>query len=290
VTSIASIVDGAVKALCDAGFSREEARQDAVVLARGVLKWSLADWLARSRTEAGADFQTQLADWIERRCQREPVAYILGEREFYGRPFQVTRDTLIPRPETEGLVDAALEWLRARYEPARVIDVGTGTGCVAITIALECQTSGTALDIAATDCSDKALTVARDNTRRLGAHQVDFRQGSLLAGAHPVDLIVSNPPYVALADRGTLPADVVDFEPAAALFAGDDGLEIIRGLVAEAQPALSPKGALMLEVGAGQADQVGGILRAAGFARTSTRFDLQGIERIVIAHRTGASL
>lgn len=294
MASFARVVDGAVNALCDAGFVRDEAKQDAAVLARGILGWSLADWLARSPSEATEDFQTRLSASIARRRQREPVAYILGEKEFYGRPFRVTRHTLIPRPETEGLVEAALEWLVTAGptdQPARIADVGTGTGCIAITIALECRATNTGFDMAATDTSAGALTVARENAGRLGAADVDFRLGHLLAGiADPIDLIVSNPPYVALRDRDTLQTDVVAFEPSVALFGGEDGLDVIRDLAAEAYSALSAHGALMLEVGAGQADRARTILRAAGFTEVSTRADLQGIQRIVIAQKTGASL
>ena len=292
MTSVAALVDAAVLALRDADFSRDEARRDAVVLARGVLKWSAADWLARSTSSASDDFRGQFASWIDRRRRREPLAYILGEKEFYGRPFRVTPDTLIPRPETEGLVEAALEWLKAtphRAEaarrPRRIIDVGTGTGCVALTLALECREYGTPAAIAATDTSEAALTVARENARRLGATDVEFHLGSLLAGATPpFDLIVSNPPYVALRDRERLPIDVLAFEPAQALFSGEDGLDVIDALIAVSRDALVPQGALMLEVGAGQSGEVSAILRAAGFESVETRRDLQGIERIVIAH------
>ena len=294
MASVARVVEASVHALSEAGFSRDEARQDAVVLARGILGWSLADWLARSRDEAPESFQGELAEWIGRRRAREPVAYILGEKEFYGRLFRVTRDTLIPRPETEGLVDAALEWLKVagRTErPVRVVDVGTGTGCIAITIALECRIAGTVLDVSATDTSGAALTVARENAQQLGATGVNFTLGHLLADVgDQIDLIVSNPPYVAVRDRDTLQKEVVAFEPSSALFGGEDGLDVIRRLIAEAQRALSAQGALILEVGAEQADQVRAILRTKGFTAISTRSDLQDIERIVIANRTGPSL
>lgn len=293
--SVASVVDAAVTHLCDAGFSREEARRDAMVLARGILQWSLADWLARSAGEAPETFQAAFAALIGRRSQREPVAYLLGEKEFYGRPFRVTRDTLIPRPETEGLVDAALSWLARtdshRAEGAlRIIDVGTGTGCVAITIALE-RREVAGLAIAATDTSPEALAVARDNAARLGATAVDFRLGSLLGDVRgPVDLIVSNPPYVPERDRATLQPDVERFEPAAALFAGDDGLDVIRQLIPAARQALTPHGALMMEIGAGQADKVAALLEAGGFTAIERLPDLQGIDRIIVAQPPAASL
>jgi release factor glutamine methyltransferase len=137
MTTIAAVVDDAVAVLCDAGFARDDARNDALVLARGVLQWSLADWLARSASEATESFQTTFANLVKRRRDREPVAYLLGAKEFYGRRFRVTRDTLIPRPETEGLVEAALAWLGSAElrratpgaegapAPMRIVDVGT---------------------------------------------------------------------------------------------------------------------------------------------------------------------
>ena len=299
--SIAAVVEGAVAVLCDAGFSREEARGDALVLARGVLGWSLADWLARSAAEAPESFQTNFSNLVKRRRKREPVAYLLGAKEFYGRLFRVTRDTLIPRPETEGLVEAALAWLNSAelmrsygaaggQRPMRIVDVGTGTGCVAITIALEFR--GAAIPaITGTDTSDGALAVARDNARRLGVTGVDFTLGNLLADLDgPIDLIVSNPPYVPARDRHMLQQDVVGFEPPGALFGGDDGLETIRQLIPAARRVLAPNSALMLEVGVGQADRVVGLLKAAGFTSINRHQDLQGIDRIIVARRAGGSL
>jgi release factor glutamine methyltransferase len=296
--SVTDVVDSGVAILCDAGFSRDEARSDALVLARGVLGWSLADWLARADTEAPESFQTNFASLVKRRRKREPVAYLLGAKEFYGRPFRVTRDTLIPRPETEGLVEAALAWLSSTEllrasqtrRPMRVIDVGTGTGCVAITLALEFR-GAAALAITGTDTSDGALAVARHNALRLGAAGVDFRLGSLLAELPgPIDLIVSNPPYVPVRDRHVLQQDVVGFEPAGALFGGDDGLELIRRLIPAARQVLAPHSALMLEIGVDQAERVEALLKAARFTSVHRHQDLQGIDRIIVARLAGASL
>ena len=300
--SIAGVVEGAVNVLCDAGFSRDEARGDALVLARGVLGWSLADWLARSAAEAPESFQTNFSNLVKRRRKREPVAYLLGTKEFYGRLFRVTRDTLIPRPETEGLVEAALAWLNsaellrasfpadAGQRPMRIVDVGTGTGCVAITLALEFRGAAPPA-IIGTDTSDGALAVARDNARRLGATGIDFTLGNLLADVTgSIDLIVSNPPYVPARDRHMLQQDVVGFEPAGALFGGEDGLETIRQLIPMARQALAPTSALMLEVGRGQADHVVGLLEAARFTSIHRHQDLQGIDRIIVARLADRSL
>lgn len=292
MTTIAAVVDDAVQVLCDAGFSREEARRDAGVLARGLMRWTMADWLARSSAEPPDGFKARFNELIARRSSHEPVAYLLGEREFYGRAFRVTRDTLIPRPETEGLVDQALHWVQNMPgdRPLRIVDVGTGTGCIAITLALEIQRTPPATVIAI-DTSESALAVAGDNAQRFNAGALTFRQGSLLADIRgPVELIVSNPPYVAEADRGTLQPDVVDFEPAEALFAGGDGLDVIRQLIPAARDALAPGGVLIFEIGMDQAPAVMPLLQAAGFSAISQHPDLQGIDRIIVAQKPGRFL
>ncbi len=294
MTAVASVVNAAVARLCAAGFSRDEARRDVGVLARAILGWSLEDWLARSSTNAPAAFAATLDALVARRARYEPVAYLLGEKEFYGRVFRVTHHTLIPRPETEGLVDAALAWLARRptsphdaqraCAAARIVDVGTGSGCIAITLALE----ATSAVVHATDISADALAVARDNATHLGAGAVHFHCGSLLADvALPVDLIVSNPPYVSAQDRFSLQPDVADHEPATALFGGDDGLEVIRHLIPEARRGLAAGGVLIMEIGIGQADNIAGLLEAAGFAGIERHADLQGIARVIEAHVPG---
>lgn len=283
MTTVAGVVDAAVHRLRAAGFAADDARRDATVVARHLLRWSLADWLSHSRDDALPNFQPTFDALIARRGAHEPVAYLVGEKEFYGRPFRVTRETLIPRPETEGLVEAALAWLRAHSAgTAHMVDVGTGSGCVAITLALEAE-ARPGVTFSATDISTGALAVARDNATRLGATAVAFLTGHLLADtALPVDLIVSNPPYVPARDRDTLQPDVRLFEPASALFAGDEGLDLIRELVPAARRALAPGGALMMEIGDGQADAVCALLDAAGFSHVQRQPDLQGIPRIII--------
>lgn len=284
MTSVAGVVDAAVCRLRAAGFAADDARRDATVVARHLLRWSVADWLSHSREDAPPDFQSPFDALIARRAAHEPVAYLVGEKEFYGRPFRVTSDTLIPRPETEGLVEAALAWVHARSPgAAHVVDIGTGSGCVAITLALEAG-ARPGLMFTATDISTGALSVARDNATRLGATTVAFRTGHLLADtALPVDLIVSNPPYVPARDRDTLQPDVRLFEPATALFAGDEGLDLIRELVPAARRALAPGGALMMEIGDRQADAVCALLDAEGFSHVQRQPDLQGIPRIITA-------
>lgn len=213
-------------------------------------------------------------DLVRRRAvERAPVAYLLGTRGFRRIDLAVDPRVLIPRPETEHLVEAALELPQG----ARVADVGTGSGAVALALADERPD----LRIVATDISADALAVARANATRLGL-DVELTHGDLLdAVAGPLDAVVSNPPYVE--DGAALPADVARHEPASALFAGADGLEVYRRLVPQAA-ARAPF--LAVEVGAGQAGAVGGLMREAGFARIETRRDLAGIDRVVVGIRT----
>jgi release factor glutamine methyltransferase len=292
--SIAALVDEAAERLVREGFLPADARVDAGVLARAVLGWDVATWLARQQEAAPAGVPAMLEAALARRARREPVAYITGDREFYGRPFRVTRDVLIPRGETEFVVEAALACVSARSgEALQIIEIGTGSGCIAVTIA--CETPG--VQLTATDVSSGAIAIARENaTRYAVADRIDFVEGSLFAGragragrsGEPGgwDLVVSNPPYVARRDRDTLAADVRDFEPDLALFGGDDGLGVIRALTREAGTALAPGGSLVMEIGAGQLDAVCALIdacRELSFVRAHP--DLQGIPRVVVAAR-----
>ena len=206
-----------------AGVTADESRRDAVVLARWCLGWSAADWLTRAQQPAPAAFSSAFAAAIDRRARREPLAYITGEREFYGRMFDVTPAVLIPRPETELLVEEALRCLQqigrqAPYDQVRpqVLDIGTGSGCVAITLALEAPAAA----IIATDVSTPALDVARRNARRLkAADRIEFRLATFAENASGVfDLIVANPPYVPESTRESLAPEVREYEPADARY------------------------------------------------------------------------
>jgi release factor glutamine methyltransferase len=276
-----AVASAAVSRLEAAGLGHGEAAQSAVVLARFVLGWSGADWVARSRDAAGEAFLAGFDRLIERRAGHEPVAYITGEREFYGRPFLVTRDVLIPRPETELIVDLALNLMAA---PSRIVDVGTGSGCLAISLALEFPSAR----VVATDVSSPALAVARANATRLGASdRIDFRHGAFFAREErdqPCDLVVANPPYIDAADRPSLPRDVSEQEPAVALFAEDRGLSVIRGVIEGAPAALAPGGALLMEIGAGQAAEVRRMVEhTREWSFIEIRPDLQGIPRVLVA-------
>ncbi len=282
MTAVAAAVAAAAEALRAAGLARADAERDAAVLARGVLGWSLADWLGRRHTDASPAFLSAFHALIDRRRKHEPVAYLLGVREFHGRPFLVGPGVLVPRPETEGLVEAARQWLTG---PGRVsvVDVGTGSGCIAITLALEVP----ACRVIAIDTSSVALDVARRNAAALGACGIEWRLGDLLAGVPgPVDLVVSNPPYIPECDRASLTPDVRDHEPTTALFAGADGLDVIRRLIPEAARVLRPGGALLMEIGFGQADAVTRLLCDAGFGAPQCHPDLQGIPRVIAAERS----
>jgi release factor glutamine methyltransferase len=217
----------------------------------------------------------------QRRRAGEPVAYLRGFREFYGRRFRVDRRVLVPRPETEFLVEVGLERTRALSLSARVLDLCTGSGCVAVTLACERPTT----QVLGADLSEDALAVARDNALRLGAaHNTAFVRSDLFAALQPsarFDLITANPPYIADAEIPTLPVDVRDFEPRMALVAGPDGLAILRRLVAEAPRFLEPGGVLAVELGAGQAPAVSELFAGAGFTEVERRRDYAGHERVV---------
>jgi release factor glutamine methyltransferase len=213
-----------------------------------------------------------------------PIAYLVGVKEFYSLEFIVTPDVLIPRPETELLVERALAWCRQNpRERIDLLDIGTGSGCIAIAVARRVP----ALQAVATDSSPAALAVAAENARRHGAAGIRFVEADLLdlpAEAVPdggFDIILSNPPYVAESDAAALPEDVRRHEPAAALFAGPDGLAAFRGIAAGVRRLLRPGGLLAVEVGAGQADGVAAIFMQAGLPAPTRHRDLAGIERVV---------
>jgi release factor glutamine methyltransferase len=225
-------------------------------------------------TAAGHRFMA----WVERRAAGEPLAYLVGEAEFRGRVFQVSPAVLIPRPETEVLIDLALERLHGLAEP-RVLDLGTGSGIVAISLALECPTAAAV----AVDLSAGAISVARSNAGRLGA-PVDFRQGDWFApvAGESFDLIVANPPYVAAGDPH-LTRDGLPFEPQLALSDGADGLTCIRRIVAGAPGHLQAGGWLLFEHGHDQGAAGRNLLTAAGFKAPSTFPDLAGSDRVSTA-------
>lgn len=257
------------------GLDKREARLEARVLAG--YAWNTAPvWLIAHATDTpDASARTRFEALLARRLAGEPVAYLTGRREFYGRAFEVGPAVLIPRPETERLVELALERLPPG-EAVSVLDLGTGSGCIAITLALERpQTRVTAVDR-----SSAALAIARRNADILDA-TVEFLDSDWFAalGGRRFDVIVANPPYVASGDSHLRQGDL-RFEPASALAAGADGLEDLRALAAAAPAHLVPGGSLLLEHGWDQAQAVRKLLHAAGFADPATWQDLAGQPRI----------
>jgi release factor glutamine methyltransferase len=272
-TSVRDALDSALIALTAAGC--DTPRLDAELLladAMGVDRAAIVSDPGRELTPQQARrFQT----YAMRRAQREPVAYILGTKGFRTIDLLVDSRVLIPRPETEHLIEAALELPHG----ARVADVGTGSGAVALALKAERPD----LEVIATDASPEALAVARANAERLGL-DVQLLAGDLLESVEgPLDAVLSNPPYVAEAERVSLAPDITRHEPEMALYAGEDGLSLIRRLA----PAAAASGAslLALEVGFGQAGVVAEIVRKAGFPDIRVIADLAGIERVVAGRR-----
>ena len=225
---------------------------------------------------------------LERRARGWPQAYATGRANFRGHWLAVDQRALIPRAETESLVERVIEWTRRRESDARlpvVADVGTGSGCIAIALALEARVAG----VIATDASADALNLAIENATALGAlERISFRRGDLLAPlmGDPVDAVVSNPPYVTSLECDWLHPSVRDFEPHLALDGGADGLALTRRLAAEAFAALRPGGLLAIEADAGRADASAAIMQNAGFDGVEIGEDLFGRPRTVLGRRS----
>jgi release factor glutamine methyltransferase len=261
----------------------DTARLDAELLLGSALSTTRIQLIIDSKRPLEQSELARFRQLVIRRRTFEPIAYILGRREFYGRVFRVDRRVLVPRPDTEALVDVALARTRHLSMSMRALDLCTGSGCVAVSLARERPTSA----VLGTDVSHEALAVARENALRLGAYNAAFRNGdgfaAVPAGAHAprFDLVTANAPYVSAADMATLMPDVRVHEPRLALDGGEDGLRLTTRIVAEAPAHLRAGGVLAVEVGAGQAPRVAELLRAAGFDAVELRRDYGGIERVV---------
>jgi release factor glutamine methyltransferase len=267
-----------------AGIAAGEAGLDARLLAQAVLGWDAVRIVTDGGNPPPAGFAAAYDALVSRRVVREPLAYITGRREFWGLDFQIRPGVLIPRPETELIVEAALEFLRDRNAPVKAADVCTGSGCLAVAIARD-RPQATFI---AADISSAAVEVARANAQRLEvADRVAFVASDLLSGvAGTFDLIVSNPPYVPSGDRDRMQPEVLDYEPPVALFAGADGLDIVRRLVMELPERLRTSGRLIFEIGAGQDRAAAALISdAPDLTLVEIRRDLQGIPRTVIARR-----
>lgn len=274
--SVHEALDSAVDALTAAGV--DEPRLDAELLLGDAMGSSRAALVAEPGAEVPPAAARRFGEMVRRRLRREPVAYILGRKGFRRLELAVGSRVLVPRPETELLVELALE-----LRPARVLDVGTGSGAIALAVADELPGA----EVTATDTSPAALEVARGNADRLGlAERVRFAEGTLPDEGNGFDLILANLPYVAERDWPSLQPEVTKYEPREALLAGPDGLDAYRAFIPRCSLLLSryaeqKKGALAVEVGEGQASAVAELMRAAGFAEVETRRDLAGIERVV---------
>jgi len=254
--------------IASSGIAASEARS----LLSCVLDTSRESLIAHPQRQIPASVAARFLDLCARRLAGEPIAYLLGEREFFGRRFRVDRSVLIPRPETECLVEAALEAIKDRERPS-VLDVGTGSGCIAITLALERPDA----DVSATDASAAALELARGNATALGAHVRFIRADWYAPEGQRFDLVVSNPPYVA-ADDPHLAA--LACEPREALTDGGDGLACLRAILGRAPAHLKSGGALLVEHGYDQGAAVRAMMFENGFGSVRTLTDLAGVERV----------
>jgi release factor glutamine methyltransferase len=290
MSEVREALGAAIDGLAAAGV--EDPRLDAELLLGRAMECERAALIADPAVEVPAPAARAFGEMVRRRLRREPVAYILGTKGFRRLELAVDRRVLIPRPETELLVEIALE-----RRPARVLDVGTGSGAIALAVADEVPDC----EVTATDTSLGALEVARANAERLGlADRVRFVPGSLPDGG-VFDLVLANLPYVAERDWSTLQPEVTQWEPREALLAGLDGLDVYRDLLADrgrglsriaGQTSAAPASrgarapfAIAVEVGEGQAPAVAELVREAGFDRVQTRRDLAGIDRVVVGER-----
>jgi len=258
----------------------EDARSEAWLLLAIATGRSRAELVAGAQAPLDAVEEERLEALAARRLAREPMAYIVGEREFWSLPLQVGPAVLVPRPESETVVEAALAEVRDRSAPLRILDLGTGSGCLLLALLSELpHASGLGVDRSA-----EALVIAVHNAARLGlAGRAAFCEGDWGRGlAGPFDLIVSNPPYVARADAASLAPEVRAFEPEEALFAGPDGLCAYRALAPDCVRLLAKDGPTCLEIGQGQGAAVAEIMGGHGLRLVASRPDLAGIERCLI--------
>lgn len=276
--TVGTALRAAVGRLYAAGI--DTARLDARLLLGDVLKLATAELVAHPERPLAAPESERFRELIERRCRHQPVSQLLARREFWGLTFRVTADTLIPRPETETIVEQALAGIADRVQAIRVLDLGTGTGCLLLTLLHELPRA-TGLGI---DRSPGALAVARANADALGlAERAEFRLGNWTEGmADSFDLVVSNPPYIATPDMDRLVPEVARHEPHLALHGGWDGLDCYRAIAGGLGGRLRPDGRLLLEIGAEQGDSVAAIFAAAGLACTARHNDLAGLPRCLV--------
>jgi release factor glutamine methyltransferase len=286
-TSIGAALLNASQTLAQAGVP--EARREAASLLSFITGKDRTFLISHSDEQVDDDLLAQFQESVERRAGGEPLQYITGVQDFFGREFYVTPDVLIPRPETELLVEAALEALGAVDSESFICDVGTGSGCIAVTLLCEMRNARAV----AIDKSSAAIDVAKLNAQTQGvesrvAFSVSDCFSALEPGEYRFDLVVSNPPYVSAAMIEGLQREVRDHEPLMALSPGPDGLSIIRRLLTEAPPLLKKNGHLILEIGFDQGEAVQSLVDARVWRLLEIRPDLQGIPRIVVLQKGGA--
>ena len=268
----------------DAGLSSQGADLDARLLAQFVLGWSAERFITCGHDPEPPDFAGKYNALVERRLGREPYAYIVGQQEFWGLPFEVSPAVLIPRHETELIVEVALELFPDPGRSLKAADLGTGSGCLAVALATERPEAR----IVATDISREALTVARQNAARHGVtDRIEFRCADLLDGLEGgFDMIACNPPYVAERDRRGLQPEVRDHEPDVALYGGADGCHLVERLVNGASMCLRPGGYLLFEFGLGQDERIESLVAGTdNLTLRELRRDLQGIARTAVVER-----
>ncbi|HEV8317294.1 MAG TPA: peptide chain release factor N(5)-glutamine methyltransferase [Vicinamibacterales bacterium] len=279
------VLRAARERLVAGGIAPDEAAVDVELYARTILGWDAARLLTERAASTPPALEPRFSEWIARRAQREPSAYIIGHREFWGLDYLVSPAVLIPRPESELIVEEALARLRDAEAP-RLADVGTGSGCLGLSIAHDLPGAR----VVATDISREALAVARDNAVRLHvADRVMFLQTSYLDGvaSAPFDAIVANPPYVKDTDKPALSRQVIAYEPHVALFGGDDGLRGVRGVLDAGRDRLRAGGWLITEFGLGQDEEVRELVGGYAMYRLeSIKEDFQGIPRTAVIQRT----
>lgn len=287
MSRVGDLIEEGVAALRAAG-RIDNPRAEARMLLAVATGWDAATIFGYPERDVPEDASTQYRSFVQRRVAGEPAAHITGVREFWSLPFKVTPDTLVPRPDTEAVVELALEVLEERPAPETLLDLGTGTGCLLLALLSELPSAaGVGLDISAA-----ALAVAKENAAGLEmADRASFVLADFAeAPGGPFDLIVSNPPYIPSDDIAGLEVEVRDHDPLSALDGGGDGLDAYRAIFRAAPARLAPNGILIFEVGAGQAADVAALGEAAGMSLLSLRKDLAGVDRALAFCKKGVGI
>jgi len=282
MTDIRTILQRAARDLNASG--SPSPRLDAEVLLMRFLRMDRLQLSMQPERELSQEEAAGFARWVERRHLGEPVAYILGEKEFWSLRFEVSREVLIPRPETECLIEEVLRLYRPPGEGLRILDIGTGSGAIGVALARELP----AARVVATDISPGAIAVARRNAMAHGvAGRMEFFQGDLsAAGSGDFDIICSNPPYIPEGVYDLLPAGIRNFEPPGALIAGPDGVAFHRKIIREGAHRLKAGGRIFLEIGEGQRDRVAALFREeGGYGDIDCRKDYGGVDRVASARK-----